>query len=162
FCRERLAEVSRSFSRPIAMLPRHLEIAVTLGYLLCRIADTIEDHPAVPKESREPLFNCFLDLLHARREPEALVSPFLQIRGADAELVLARNMPVVMRVFRAQPEATQASSIRWISEMARGMALYAHREPGADGIVALYTQSDLERYCYFVAGTVGHLLTDLF
>src|SRR5690606_2736574 len=24
------------------------------------------------------------------------------------------------------------------------------------------TLADLERYCYFVAGTVGHLLTDLF
>ena len=46
--------------------------------------------------------------------------------------------------------------------MARGMNLYTHRAPGDDGIVALHTESDLERYCYYVAGTVGHLLTDLF
>jgi farnesyl-diphosphate farnesyltransferase len=28
--------------------------------------------------------------------------------------------------------------------------------------VALYTVEDLERYCYYVAGTVGHMLTELF
>lgn len=162
FCRERLAEVSRTFSRPIALLPRHLEVAVTVGYLLCRVADTIEDHPAVPGASREPLFACFLDVLYGRKEPEALAEAFQAIRGGDAELVLARGMPVVMRVFRSMPESARASSVRWISEMARGMALYAHREPGHDGIVALHTVTDLERYCYFVAGTVGHLLTDLF
>lgn len=162
FCRERLAEVSRSFSRPIALLPSHLEVAVTLGYLLCRVADTIEDHPAVPDASREPLFASFLDVLHGRREPEALAGSFQAIRGGDAELVLARGMPIVMRVLQSVPETTRASLLRWVSEMTRGMALYAHREPGEDGIIALHTTTDLERYCYFVAGTVGHLLTDLF
>lgn len=162
FCKESLAEVSRTFSRPIALLPRNLEVAVTLGYLLCRIADTIEDHPSVPATLREPLFGCFLDVLQGRREPEALAEAFQPIRGDDAELTLSRGMPVVMRVFRTLPENARKSLIRWSSEMTRGMALYAHREPGQDDIVALHTLSDLERYCYFVAGTVGHLLTDLF
>jgi phytoene/squalene synthetase len=51
---------------------------------------------------------------------------------------------------------------RWVSEMARGMDLYTRRRPGADGWSALHTVEDLDRYCYYVAGTVGHLLTDLF
>ena len=38
----------------------------------------------------------------------------------------------------------------------------SHRRPGADGLNALLTMGDLERYCYFVAGTVGHMLTELF
>ncbi|HEX8536851.1 MAG TPA: squalene/phytoene synthase family protein, partial [Cystobacter sp.] len=66
------------------------------------------------------------------------------------------------RVFHTLPENIRASLARWTSEMARGMAIYAHRERGTDGIVALHTVSDLERYCYFVAGTVGHLTTELF
>lgn len=162
FCRERLGEVSRSFSKPIALLPRHIEVAVTLGYLLCRVADTVEDHPAVPPASREQLFAIFLDVLHGRKEPGSLAAAFTEIPGDDAQLVLARNLPIVMRVFRGLPERARASLSRWVSEMARGMALYAHREPGADGVIALHTVPDLERYCYFVAGTVGHLLTDLF
>lgn len=161
-CRAHLAEVSRSFSKPIALLPRHLEIPVTIGYLLCRIADTIEDHPAVPAASRDALFAGFLDVLHGRKEPEVLVSAFGDIAGSDAELTLARSTPLVMRVFRALPDPARASLVRWVSEMARGMSLYTHRAPGADGIIALYTVADLERYCYFVAGTVGQLLTELF
>jgi farnesyl-diphosphate farnesyltransferase len=161
-CREHLTQVSRSFSRPIALLPHHLEIAVTLGYLLCRVADTIEDHPDVPPSSREALFACFLDVLHGRRAPDVLAAAFDELPGADAELALARDVATAMRVFRAQPASTRASSVRWIAELARGMALYAHREPGRDGLVALSTLGDLERYCYFVAGTVGHFLTDLF
>jgi phytoene/squalene synthetase len=68
----------------------------------------------------------------------------------------------VMRVFRAQSERTQAACVEWVSEMARGMSLYSHRRRGEDGFIALHTTADLERYCYYVAGTVGHLLTDLF
>lgn len=161
-CREHLVAVSRSFSKPIALLPRHLEVPVTLGYLLCRVADTVEDHPAVPAASRDPLFAAFLEMLHGRAEPSALASAFGGVPGDDAELALARDLPAVMRVFKTLTARSRASLVRWVSEMARGMALYTQREPGADGIVALHTVADLERYCYFVAGTVGHLLTDLF
>jgi farnesyl-diphosphate farnesyltransferase len=51
---------------------------------------------------------------------------------------------------------------RWVREMVGGMRLYSKREVGADGLFAPLTISDLERYCYFVAGTVGHMLTELF
>jgi len=67
-----------------------------------------------------------------------------------------------MRVYGAQDERTREVTARWVAEMARGMSLYAHRPAGSDGVHALSTIGDLERYCYYVAGTVGHLLTDLF
>lgn len=162
YCRQALVAVSRTFSKPIQMLPGDLEIAVTLGYLLCRIADTVEDHPAVPRRDKDRLFALFLDVV----ERGAPATPFEQmfdlIAGDDAELSLSRNLTRVMRVFRALPEAMQQVVARWVAEMARGMSLYTHREPGEDGFVALYTVEDLERYCYYVAGTVGHMLTELF
>ncbi len=165
FCKQSLVAVSRTFSRPIQMLPGDLEVAVTCGYLLCRIADTIEDHPAVPRGQKDRLFAMFLGTLeHADegREAQKLASAFEEIEGDDAELNAARNFPRVMRVFHKLPETMQAIVARWTAEMARGMSLYTHREPGADGFVALYTNEDLERYCYYVAGTVGHMLTELF
>jgi 2-polyprenyl-6-methoxyphenol hydroxylase-like FAD-dependent oxidoreductase/phytoene/squalene synthetase len=167
YCRERLGEVSRSFSQPIALLPHHLEVAVTLAYLLCRVADSIEDHVAVPHAARAPLMARFIDVLNGREEPGDFASAFLDAIGkgrvgADPELILTANLAVVMRVLGRQADATRATLVRWIAEMARGMSLYTFRSPGEDGIVALSTVADLERYCYFVAGTVGHLLTDLF
>lgn len=162
FCKESLVAVSRTFSKPIAMLPGDLEVAVTCGYLLCRIADTIEDHPAVPRGGKDELFASFLATLEQSGDPRALAEAFEEIEGVDAELTLTRNFPRVMRVFARLPPRMQLTVSRWVAEMARGMSLYTHREPGADGFVALYTVEDLERYCYYVAGTVGHMLTELF
>ena len=162
FCKESLVAVSRTFSKPIAMLPGDLEVAVTCGYLLCRIADTIEDHPAVPRGRKDAMFASFLATLEQRGDPRTLALSFEDIEGDDAELSCARSFPRVMRVFGRLPERMQGIVGRWVAEMARGMSLYTHREPGADGFVALYTVEDLERYCYYVAGTVGHMLTELF
>src|SRR6516225_8737807 len=43
-----LPDVSRTFALTIPQLPMPLRTAVTNAYLLCRIADTIEDEPALP------------------------------------------------------------------------------------------------------------------
>src|SRR5271154_6658572 len=42
-----LPHVSRTFALTIPQLPAGLRTAVTSAYLLCRIADTIEDEPAL-------------------------------------------------------------------------------------------------------------------
>ena len=169
FCRESLGEVSRTFSQPIQMLPPKLEIAVSLGYLLCRIADTIEDHVAVDaycaehgESVRDELFALFLDTLERGRDPRDLAQAFMGVDGDDAELTLVRSLPRVMRVYASQDAQVKDVCRRWVTEMARGMNLYRHRDAGADGVIALHTVPDLERYCFYVAGTVGHLLTDLF
>ncbi|MCB9592757.1 MAG: FAD-dependent oxidoreductase [Sandaracinaceae bacterium] len=162
FCRESLADVSRTFSRPIALLPPKLEVSVSLGYLLCRIADTVEDHVAVDASLKDDLFAQLCAVLEDGADPVPFARAFNTIDGDDAELRLARELPRVMRVYAAQDEATRATCARWVTEMARGMNLYTHRRPGEDGVTAVHTIGDLERYCYYVAGTVGHLLTDLF
>ncbi|MBX3158524.1 MAG: squalene/phytoene synthase family protein [Deltaproteobacteria bacterium] len=161
YCRHALGEVSRTFALPIAMLPEPLSTAVSCGYLLCRIADTIEDHPGIALDERDRMFGVFLDVLHGR-EPRALTRSFEAIVGDDPELSLGRNCARVMCVFGSLDDDQRGACRHWIGEMARGMNVYVHRQRGADGLIALTTLADLERYCYFVAGTVGHLLTDLF
>ena len=42
-----LPHVSRTFALTIPQLPAAVRAAVTNAYLLCRIADTIEDEPAL-------------------------------------------------------------------------------------------------------------------
>jgi 2-polyprenyl-6-methoxyphenol hydroxylase-like FAD-dependent oxidoreductase/phytoene/squalene synthetase len=164
FCHHSLAEVSRTFSRPIAMLPESLRVAVTCGYLLCRIADTVEDRAELAADERDDLFAAFLDCLSGRHPAEAFAELYRASAAMDssAESVLAASLPRVMRVFGALPGPMRESSGRWIAELARGMSIYSHRPRGDDGLIALLTEADLDRYCYFVAGTVGHLLTELF
>jgi farnesyl-diphosphate farnesyltransferase len=161
FCERSLVAVSRTFSEPIRLLPDHLRVGLMTGYLLCRIADTVEDLPGIAPHERSELFQLLLDVLHRRQAPHVFAARF-EGRGDAAEIELAARLATVMRVFDDLEANMRASGVRWVSEMIHGMRLYTERPAREDGIVALHTLEDLDRYCYFVAGTVGHLVTDLF
>lgn len=162
FCWQSLVEVSRTFSKPIEMLGPKLRAAVTCGYLFCRIADTIEDDAALDDAARDRLFGALLGVIEDGAPPAEFMRLAHGLSGRGCELRLAQNIDQVLRVFGALAPTHQAICVTWACEMIRGMSLFARRKPGADGIVLLRTLSDLERYCYFVAGTVGQLLTELF
>jgi farnesyl-diphosphate farnesyltransferase len=85
--------------------------------------------------------------------------------GADTTLV--RSAGRVLAVFASQDREVREVIIPWVCEMCRGMAEFAPqriRTAGEDerGLSVLATERDLDAYCYYVAGTVGHLLTGLF
>src|SRR5580700_11080619 len=58
--RSLLPRVSRTFALGIKMLPSRLEMPVRLGYLLCRIADTVEDDLKLAPERKAQLLDEFL------------------------------------------------------------------------------------------------------
>ena len=165
YCHQALLAVSRSFARPIEMLPGDLRSAVTCGYLLCRIADTIEDNEHFSVVERDARYATFLEALYAEPDAEVVRTFERQFQGIECNEIerdLCAHLSVVLRVFRTLPHGMQVKTSRWVSEMTRGMQIYSHRTAGEDGFIAVHTVEDLERYCFFVAGTVGHMLTDLF
>ncbi|MBC7173178.1 MAG: squalene/phytoene synthase family protein, partial [Polyangiaceae bacterium] len=162
YCVEALEQVSRSFARPIAALPEPLRSAVTCGYLLCRIADTIEDAPDTEAARRDVHYSRLLDVLEGRRHPSHFTRAIGDLVGKPEELELCARIARVLHVLDTVPAPMADAVKRWSSEMVRGMAIYSHRPLGADAIRAPAGIADLERYCYFVAGTVGQMLTELF
>jgi len=167
FCKDYLVKLSRSFSIPITMLDSELERVVTCGYLLCRIVDTVEDRASIATPERDELYAHFINVLQNRQSADPFTAAFKRIvsdgqSDGDEEAVLACGLHRVLRILDAAHNEPRQICRRWVTEMARGMAIYSHREPGADGITALSSLADLDRYCYFVAGTVGHMLTGLF
>jgi farnesyl-diphosphate farnesyltransferase len=163
YCREALQRHSRTFAIPISLLPSALERSVTCAYLLCRIADTIEDTGDWETQTKEALYRGFLDLLDGTRATAGFVRLVDDSPGGDTEeLELLRNIGRVLNIFGQQSPELQRSCRTWIAELTRGMNLYSHRQPGPDGVTCLHSVDDLERYCYFVAGTIGQLLTDVF
>ena len=162
FCWNRLVEVSRTFSRPIEMLPDELQVAVCCGYLLCRTVDTVEDHPDLPVQQRDRLYEAFLKVVEQGKPAEAFSRPFSEVPGEGPEHRLGENLDKVITVFERLPDAARDVCREWIAEMTRGMQLYSHRHPDERGLITVHSLADLERYCYYVAGTVGHLLTGLF
>ena len=63
-----LPKVSRTFALTIPQLPQPLRRAVTNAYLLCRIADTIEDEPAFSAEEKRRYEDAFIDAVTGRIE----------------------------------------------------------------------------------------------
>ncbi len=161
FCRDSLYEVSRTFSQPIQFLPEEQERALCIGYLLCRVADTIEDSTDIELARRDALYTLFLEVIRGEADSGLLWERFSGIEAKESELRLMEGLPRVMRVFNTQKASVCASTVRWVSEMTDGMRLYSRRSDGRE-FNAVYSMADLERYCYFVAGTVGHLITELF
>jgi len=165
FCREMLPKVSRTFAICIRLLPAGLDHSVLVAYLLCRVADTIEDSVALAPEEKYGLLQDFSGCLESgARGADRLREAFAS--AASDEELLAREADVVLREFGRLPDAQRAAIRPWVQEMSRGMAGFARRKGEPDGstahVEALETVDELDRYCYFVAGTVGHLLTDLF
>jgi farnesyl-diphosphate farnesyltransferase len=159
-----LPRVSRTFAACIRLLPPPLDHQVLIAYLLCRVADTIEDTADLAVPDKERLLAAFAaSLAPGASAPAAgLAEAFAEPRTDDE--CLARDAGAVWREFRRLGTEQQAAIAPWVQEMSAGMAEFAHihAEARPDRLVALHSEAELDRYCYFVAGTVGHLLTELF
>lgn len=153
-----LPRVSRTFALGIKLLPARLELPVRLGYLLCRIADTVEDDLALPAARKAALLTQFSAAFddHATAEDFAAITAELTANEAYLDLIAATAE--VFTLYRTLDPPTQRILRGWIDEMATGMREVVLAHP--DGI-RIASVEELQRYCYFVAGTVGHLLTDL-
>jgi len=163
FCTTSLRQVSRTFSRPIEVLPGDLRKAVTCGYLLCRIVDAVEDNEAFTIGERDERYRGFHDVIQSAVDGTDFEQSWLGIEGSPREEIeLCSQIRRVMAVLNTVPSEMRDAVLRWVTEMARGMQIYSHRSADRDGIIAPSTSDDLQRYCYFVAGTVGHMLTELF
>jgi farnesyl-diphosphate farnesyltransferase len=156
-----LPHVSRTFALTIPQLPPALRSAVTSAYLLCRIADTIEDEPAL--SAAETL--SFLQRFKAAVSGSADSAPLardLEVRLTERTLLeerdLVSNMARVIRMTQTLDERPRAAIQRCVELMCYGMPHFQHNA----SVRGLARSSDLDEYCYYVAGVVGEMLTELF
>lgn len=158
FCQEILPQVSRTFALSIRFLPGNLGRAVLCGYLLARIADTIEDDPVTTVESKIRLLDKFLVCFDEPTCADAFPQAVGGLEGEKAHLYLVENTHLVFALFRSLPAKSQQTLQHWITEMVQGMQKFVKLH--AQGI-RIKTLAEYQEYCYYVAGTVGYLLTDL-
>ncbi len=155
-----LEGVSRTFALTIPRLPGSLQHEVGNAYLLCRIADTIEDDPDLPADAKEAYLARFAQTVAGdasvdefARDLSACLSP--EAPAAERELV--QNSVRVLRIFDSFGAEQQQAISRCVRIMTGGMAEFQHQASNA----GLADWPDFSRYCYYVAGVVGEMLTDL-
>lgn len=153
--------VSRTFALTIPQLPPALRHAVTNAYLLCRIADTIEDEPTLSAEDKRHHESAFVDAVLGRIDAQrfaAALSPRLSNGTLEAERELVRGLPQVLQITRSLRPAQRTAIVNCLKVMSQGMYDF-QRNAGLHGLDSL---RDMDRYCYCVAGVVGEMLTELF
>jgi farnesyl-diphosphate farnesyltransferase len=158
FARELLPAVSRTFALSIRLLPGSLGDAVLTAYLLCRIADTLEDEPTLPAAEKAALLDELQRCFDNPGAGDAFPARVATLGGEPAHVRLTRGTDLVFVLFRALPPETQVHVTRWVSEMIGGMRKFVLLYPHGIRIQSL---EEYREYCYYVAGTVGYLLTDL-
>lgn len=171
FATEMLQRVSRTFALNIRVLPRkRLRQPILLAYLFCRMADTVEDCPSLPAERKKILLAMFAAIFTGAesswREAAAAfcaaLPPAWQTSEDDEEFLCA-HCTWCLALHFAQADAVRRPIAQCVSEMCDGMASFALRQAHARGEwLSIADEADLDRYCYFVAGVVGNMLTDLF
>jgi farnesyl-diphosphate farnesyltransferase len=177
FTHDILPQVSRTFDLAIKFLPNKLGQPVGLAYLLCRIADTFEDSAQLDPSTRQNKLENFALLLdNFENYDEAIIANLqnsfdnnlnkLAPNCSDdhpASIKLVQNMDQVLLAVDALPNSFKRHIFPRVQEMSRGMASYTVLAKGyPNNIAFLKDEEDWDNYCYYVAGTVGHMLTDIF
>ncbi|MFC2992397.1 phytoene/squalene synthase family protein [Halomonas tibetensis] len=155
-----LPGVSRTFALTIPQLPETLRPAITNAYLLCRIADTVEDSTEMAPDEKDAHYHRLLAGLKnataARDFSETLLDTGLVQDPLEQELVA--QTPGVLGAFGELPVDQQAALRDCVTTMCHGMADF-ERLKNPHG---LPDSGYLRDYCYAVAGCVGEMLTRLF
>ena len=156
-----LQGVSRTFALTIPQLPERLRRVVGNAYLLCRIVDTIEDEALLGAPEKRLFCERFARVASGEAAAErfaAELHPRLSQHTPAAERELIEVTPRVIAVTRRFNPAQRAALAECVAVMAGGMADFQERRD----LRGLDRLKDMDRYCYYVAGVVGEMLTKLF
>ncbi len=166
WCHDAVQGVSRTFALTIEVLDEPMSTYICVGYLLCRVADTIEDASHIPPDEQAQLLRCYNRVLDPDDETtiadfEAAVEEWLPPEPERNEdwTVVAETRTVV-HSFRAQPDGVREAVRPPVRELVHGMVIFVERYADEGGL-RLKDREELEEYCYYAAGTVGHLITNL-
>jgi len=163
YCTQVLSKVSRTFAPTIRMLPKRLYLPVTVAYLLCRIADTVEDESSLSRQDKEKLLLTYADIF--KQEETKSKAKFLTgvavIPDHNTDVSLTKNLDRVFLVYKTFHPEVQKMIATWVVEMTLGMKKYSQSSAKRKRQF-LHSMKELDEYMYYVAGTVGHMLTSLF
>ncbi|MHC3438386.1 phytoene/squalene synthase family protein [Natrialbaceae archaeon A-gly3] len=164
WCYEAVHGVSRTFSITIDRLEEPMAKHICLGYLLCRVADTIEDAGHIPPDEQTDLLREYDRLLDPDDDLAvgsfmADVEPWIPEERTDDWEVVAKT-PRVLRTFEGLEDEPKEIMREPVRELVGGMAMFTDRY-AEEGGLRLQTLEELEEYCWYAAGTVGTLITGL-
>lgn len=159
FIETHLERVSRSFSFCIAELRAPFRDQVGLSYLLFRLLDTIEDVPGASVAEKTSRFQDFFSLLKDPSSRNRFVkdswTSWLTRSGATAnEILLFKDFSEIHCLYHQLSPSQREPILSTLETMGHGMLRFLRSPPK--------TLHENSEYCYYVAGIIGPLLSQLF
>ncbi|ELZ39598.1 MULTISPECIES: phytoene/squalene synthase family protein [Halorubrum] len=164
WCHEAVQGVSRTFALTVDVLEEPMASQICVGYLLCRVADTVEDAGHIPPEAQSDVLRTYRRAIDPDDETEIgafreAVDEWLPAERDDDWTVVAEAPTIAATFEELDPEAQEAI-VPPVLEMVDGMAMFVDRH-ATEGGLRIDDRDELEQYCYYAAGTVGNLITNL-
>ncbi len=157
-------KVSRTFALSIKILPGDLRAYIGHSYLICRLLDSLEDAPDLPVSRKHEALDIAKEAINS---PDALKksSSYLAELAAQSDIApwekeLLIHSEELFQCLETFPRDIRKSIRTWTCEMADGMKKYAFGIDKPE--VQLASLHELDDYTYYVAGTVGKLLSEMF
>jgi len=166
WCHDVVDDVSRTFAISIDLLEEPMSSYICVGYLLCRIPDTVEDAKHIPNERKARLLTRYDAVLDPEddADPEAFAEAAEEWIPEDpdspADWEVVRHVERVFGAYEAFDADVREAMRPPIRELVDGMTRFVERSEEDTGL-RIDTRDELDDYCYYVAGTVGHLITNL-
>jgi len=148
-------------------VPANVRDQVGLAYLFARAADTIADTELIDRPRRFDYLNQLRTQFVSDQISWTQVRDLQQAIGPlqqdSAERQLLGRLEDCFKVLQSFSPDDRRRVQRLMTTLMQGMEMDLTVFPGtsADGLAALKTVGDLDRYIYYVAGCVGEFWTDL-
>jgi farnesyl-diphosphate farnesyltransferase len=167
YCNNVLPKVSRTFALNIERLEGDIYKTVLIGYLIFRIADTFEDNTY--RDEKEKIAD-LRDFSAIFKEDKGMIQRLklyetLKFRWREKSHAkdLVENGHKVLKCYFDLPDVYRKIADPLITEASEGMAEFQQRKLRFRGeIFQLADINELVEYCYYVAGIVGIMLTEIF
>ena len=158
--------MSRTFALTVDVLEEPMASHICLGYLLCRVADTVEDAGHIPPGTQRSLLETYRDAVDPDEQTDiaAFRSAVDEWLPAPSERtddwVVVAESPTIVATFEQFAPEVRSAIVPPVVEMVDGMAMFVDRHAHCGGL-RIDDRDELEQYCYYAAGTVGTLITNL-
>jgi farnesyl-diphosphate farnesyltransferase len=163
-------KVSRSFALVTPCLEDPLNDFMAVAYLVCRVVDNIEDcgRPLDWKRLRYSEFNQILSEPAQAREILSCweAEDWPGLTPDEKQMMSIEGGLPLWLIYAQAPDDIRSTIRHWSLVMAKGME--STEDPDSSpsfinqqGVRLLERKQDYDQYCYYVAGTVGHMITEL-
>lgn len=160
-----LKNTSRSLYLSVQVLPKRIQPAFGIAYLLCRYADTIADTEILPSQRRYYWVDRFAQIVRQQdpAEEKQLISEISGKSENPYEEALVKHLPPCLNAFNQLEDLYKSFILEVVQSVCEGMKIdlsyFSDMLP--DTPKAFATDEDLAHYCRLMGGKPGRFWSQL-